>query len=156
MFIFPKFLPFRLFWANLFSTSKVLQINWNLAQGYIPIFLFRFWLLFFRNFCHSYFLGKCSPKIWSSPNKLKFDTGVYCYMHIRILMFSFTKSCHLYSFGNFGQNLMFSMLIEIWYKGILYCWLWFWCVIFWSIWESIFEENIILKSVVLHIEWNLA
>ena len=134
MFIFPKFLTITFFWANLVPKSEVLQIIWNLVQGYIPICLFRFWCLFFRNFCHSYFLDKFDPKIWRFPGKLKVDTGVHCYMHITILMFSFSKFCHSY---NFGQIWAKSNVLHIdWnliQRHIVTCWLQFWYVIFWSI-----------------------
>ena len=66
--------------------------------------------LFFQNFCHSYFLGKFGPKIWNSPNKLKFDTVVHCYMLIMILMLSFPKFCHSY---NFGQSWAKSNILHI-------------------------------------------
>ena len=42
MFIFPKFLSLTFFWANLVPKSEVLQINWNLVQGHIAIYLLRF------------------------------------------------------------------------------------------------------------------
>ena len=131
MFIFPRFLSLTFIWANLVPKSEVLQINWNLVQGYIRMCLFRFYCLFFQNFCHSYVLGKFGPKIYSSPNKLKFDTGVHCYMVIMILMFSFLKIFHWY---NFGQIWAKSNVLHIDWNliqgHIVTCWLRFWYVIF--------------------------
>ena len=40
-------------------------------------------------------------------------------MVITILMFSFSKFCNSYKFWQIWKNLMFSILIEIWYKGTL-------------------------------------
>ena len=41
-------------------------------------------------------------------------------MLITILIFNLPKFCHSYNFGQiWSQNLMFSKLTEIWYKGTL-------------------------------------
>ena len=55
-FIFSKFFSSICFWANLVPKSEVLQIDRNLVQRQITIFLFRFLFLFFQFFFHSYFL----------------------------------------------------------------------------------------------------
>ena len=70
----------------IFKNSEVLQINWNLVQGYVAMCLLRFKHLFFQKSFHLYFfLSKFGLKIRSSC------TGMYCYMFIRILMFIFSK-----------------------------------------------------------------
>ena len=98
-FIFSKCSSFIFLGANLVPKSEVLQINWNLVQGYIAIWLLEFWCLFFQNFCQSYFLGKFDLKIWSFPNWLKFSAGVHYNMSITILMFIFQKFCHSQNLG---------------------------------------------------------
>ena len=110
-----------------------LQIDCNIIEGYIVICLLQFqWFFseffsficfgqiwsqnlkfykltkiwyrgFFQNFCHSYFWGKFGPKVWNSPYLAKFDTGVYCYMLITILIFFFfQRLCHSCFLGKFG------------------------------------------------------
>ena len=73
-----------------------------------------------QNFCLSYFLGKCGPKIWNSLNWLKFGTRVHCYMLIGILMFTFFKTfVFLIFWANWAPNLKFSKLTKIWFIGTL-------------------------------------
>ena len=134
MFIFPKCL------ANLVPKSEVLRINWNLVQGYIAICLLQFQCLSFQNFCHSCFLGKFGPIIWISSNKLKFDRGVHCYALITISMFSFSKFCHSYNFGQiWAKSNVHHIDWNLIQGHIVICWLKFWCVIFRSICHSIWN-----------------
>ena len=49
-------------------------------------------------------MGKFGPKNWSSPNWLKLDKGVHCYILITICLLRFwcffvQKFCHSYKFG---------------------------------------------------------
>ena len=88
---FFKIFVIHIFWVNLVPKSEVLQINWNLAYGYITMWLLQSQCLFFRNFCHSYFSGKFGPKIWSSSDWLKLGAEVDCDMLVSILMFIFSK-----------------------------------------------------------------
>ena len=81
MFIFPKFLPIKIWPYNL-DSFKLIDL------------MFVFW-----NFLSVIFSDKFCPKISSFPNWLKFRTGVHCYMFITILMFNFSKFCHSYNFG---------------------------------------------------------
>ena len=73
LFIFSKCSSFILFWANFVPKCEILQINWNLVQGYIAIGLLRFLCFFFQNFCHSYFLGQ----IWSQNLKFSVLTEIW-------------------------------------------------------------------------------
>ena len=83
-------------WSQKLKFSRLAKI-W--CRGILPYPYFDFNVYFSKIFVIHIFWGKFGPKIWSFPNKLKFDTGVHCYMLIAILMFSFSKFCHLYNFG---------------------------------------------------------
>ena len=107
---------FRIFanhilWANLVPKSEVLQIDWNLVDGYITIYLFQFWCLFFSKFLSVMFLGKFCLKIWSL-NWLKFGaTLLYTCYNFNAF---FQKFCHSYNFGKiWSQKLMLSQLTAI-------------------------------------------
>ena len=60
-------------------------------------------VIFCKIFAIHTFLGRFGRKIWSSPNWLKFDTGVHCYMLITILTLIFSK---FFSFIFFSANLV--------------------------------------------------
>ena len=65
-------------------------------------------------------MGKFSLKNWSSPNWLKLGTSVHSYMLISNLIFTFSKFLSFIFFGQiWSQNLKFSKLTEIWYRGTL-------------------------------------
>ena len=75
-------------------------------------------------------IPKLSSWIFSSSESMslaskifrKFGTGVDCYMLIMILIFIFSKFFSVIFFGQIlSQNLKFSKLTEIWYRGTLLC-----------------------------------
>ena len=96
----------HIFWGQLWSQNlkffKLTEISYRDTLLYAYTILM--FTVFFRNFCHSFFLDKFSSKIWSFPNWLKFDTGVHCNMLITILMFIFSKFCHII-LGKFGLKI---------------------------------------------------
>ena len=103
MFIFNIFV-IHIFWANLVPKSHVLQINWNLVQGYIAICLL--WYCFFSEIFVINVLGQIWSLIWISLNWFKFHRGVHSYVLITMLMFIFFQnSCHLYFLGKFGPKI---------------------------------------------------
>ena len=127
------------YFLGKFDIITWISSNWlKFRRGYIAIIsLLQFWYLFFQNYFDSYFFGKFGPKTWSSTNKLKFDTELHCYMFVTILMFSFSKFCYSY---NFGQILAKSNVLHIDWNlmqgHIVTWWLWSWSVIFRSIYHS--------------------
>ena len=50
------------------------------------------------------FLGKFGPKNWNSPNWLKFDKGVHCFILISNLKFIFKNFCHTFFWANLVQK----------------------------------------------------
>ena len=68
----------------IFKNSEVLQINWNLVQGYVAMAMC-LTFIFSKVFSFIFFLSKFRLKIRSSC------TGIYCFMFIRILTFIFSK-----------------------------------------------------------------
>ena len=80
--------------------------------------------------CYSFFILKISfsqvrfgPKNWSYPNWLNFGTRVHLYILISNLIFTFSKSLSfIFSWAIWSQNLKFSKLTKIWYRGtLLHC-----------------------------------
>ena len=67
------------------------------------------------------FFWKFGSKNWSSPNGLKFGTEVHCYILFSNVMFIFSKFLpFIFCFGEICyQNLKFSKLTKIWYRGAL-------------------------------------
>ena len=144
-------------------------------------------------------MGKFGLKNRSSPNWLKFGTGVHCYILITNLKFIFPKILSLMFFGqiwshnldffklteiyfrgtlpctyynfniyffkvlfihifgaNWSQNLKFFKLTEIWYRGRLrYAYFDFDVYLFKIFVIPFFRANLVPKSEVLQINWNL-
>ena len=100
-------------------------------------------------------------QIWSqklsSPNSLKFGTGVHCYILISNLMFIFPKFLSFtFSRQIWSQNLKSSKLTEIWYKStFLYAHFDFNVCFFKIFVIHIFWANFVPKSEVSQINWNL-
>ena len=111
-------------------------------------------MFIFQKFCHSRFLGKVGPEIWSSLNQLKFGTGVYCYMPIKILMFVFAKFLSLIFFGKlWSNNMNFFKLTKISLRGaLLYTYYSFNAYFFKILSIHIFLANLVPKSKVLQID----
>ena len=120
MFIFSKFLPLMFFgqiWSYGLDFFKLTRISWRgkLLYAYYISEVYFFKILFIH-----IFWAKFGPKIWRNLNWLKLGTGVHCYMLISISMFIFSKFLSAYFFGQFwSQNLKFSKLIWIWWRGTL-------------------------------------
>ena len=98
-----------------------------------------------------------SKMVPSSPNWLKYGTGVHCYIFISNLMLIFQNICHSYFFGQiWSQNLKFSKLNEILYRDTLLHAYYDFHVYFFKILSFIlFWANLVPKSNVLQIDWNL-
>ena len=103
------------------------------------------------------FLGKFGSKNWSFPNWLKFGTRVYCYIFIsNLVFFNSSNFSHIFLGQIWSQNLKFSKLTEIWYRDTLLCAYYdFNVYCFKIIFIHIFWANLVLKSNVFQIDWNL-
>ena len=145
-------MSFIFFWANLVPKSHVLQINWNLVQGYIAICLL--WYCFFSEIFVTNVLGQIWFLIWISLNWFKFHRGIHNYVLITMLMFIFFQnSCHLCFFGKFGpistkwQKLCARVYNYTYYNFNAY---------FSKLWSfTFFWANLFWKSEFLQIDWNL-
>ena len=98
MFIFPKFLSLKFFWANLFQNSEVGAV----VHCYLLIMILMF---IFRKFLSLMFFGQIWFQIWISSNWLKFRRGMHCYMLIAALMFIFSKFFLFIFLGKFGPKI---------------------------------------------------
>ena len=111
---FFKILVIYIFWANLVPKSEVLQINWNLVQTYIAIWLLQLLTLFFQNICHSYNFRQ----IWSqnlSFSLLESSICVhykYC-MLIIIKSYNFPKIFIPVCFAQVSFQFVFSIMKEL-------------------------------------------
>ena len=77
-------------------------------------------VLFYLYSILKFFLGKFSLKNWSSRNWLKSGTDINCFIFVSNSMLFFLFFFHSYFLGQIcSQNLKFSKLTEIWYKGTL-------------------------------------
>ena len=120
MLILSKFLWFKFFWLIWSHYVKFYKMTAISNKGTLLYAYYDFSVYFFKNFVSHSFLDKFHLKIWSFPNWLKFRSGVHCYLLITILTFIFFKILSFIWFGEiWSQNLMFSKLTEIWYKGNL-------------------------------------
>ena len=98
------------------------------------------------------FLGKFGTIIWISSNWLKFCGEVHSHMLITVSMFIFSK---FFLFGKFGPKKFFK-LTEIWYSDrLLYAYFNFFVYFFKIFVIHTFWENLVAKSAVLQINWNL-
>ena len=108
---------FRQIWSQKLRFSKLTQ-NWYRDTLLYPYFEFN--VYFSKIFDTHIFLGKFDPKIWSSSNSLKIGIEVDCCMLITVLMFILSKFLSFIFFGQiWSQNLKFSKLTEICYRGTL-------------------------------------
>ena len=98
-------------------------------------------------------MGKFGLKNWSSPNWLKFGTGVHCYILICNLMFCFPKFLSPTFFGQTWSHILdFFKLTEIWLRGTLLHACYSFNVYFFKIlFIYIFWANLVPKSEVLEI-----
>ena len=95
---FSKIFVTHVFGANLVPWSGFLQIDWDFVEGYIANAYFDFNVYFFKIFVIHIFWVNLVPKfevLQINWNLIE----VQCYMLITILMFSFSKFCHSYNFG---------------------------------------------------------
>ena len=157
MFIISKlfsFIFFGLIWSQNLKFFKLIEI-WYIGRSLYAYF--DFIAYFFKFFVIHIRSGKVGPKIWSSSNLLKLGAEVDYLMLISTLMFIFSK---LFSFIFLGkissQNVTFVRLTEIWYRGRLpYGYFDFNVYFFNILFIHIFGENLVRKSEVLQIDWNL-
>ena len=157
MFIISKlfsFIFFGLIWSQNLKFFKLIEI-WYIGRSLYAYF--DFIAYFFKFFVIHIRSGKVVSKIWSSSNLLKLGAEVDYHMLISTLMFIFSK---LFSFIFLGkissQNLTFVRLTEIWYRGRLpYGYFDFNVYFFNILFIHIFGANLVPKSEVLQIDWNL-
>ena len=157
MFIISKlfsFIFFGLIWSQNLKFFKLIEI-WYIGRSLYAYF--DFIAYFFKFFVIHIRSGKVGPKIWSYSNLLKLGAEGDYHMLISTLMFIFSK---LFSFIFLGkissQNLTFVRLTEIWYRGRLpYGYFDFNVYFFNILFIHIFGENLVPKSEVLQIDWNL-
>ena len=114
IFIFSKFFSFIFFrqiWSQNLKFCKLTKIWYRgrLLYAYLD-----FNVYFFRIFVIHIF--------WA--NKLKFDTGLHCYMSITILIFSISKFCHSYNFRQiWAKSNVLHIDWNLMQRHIVICWL---------------------------------
>ena len=103
------------------------------------------------------FLGKFGPKNWNSPNWLKFDKGVHCFILISNLKFIFKNFCHTFFWANLVQKSDFPQINwNLIQEYIVICLLRLKCLVLQKILSVIFfRTNLISKFEVLQTDWNL-
>ena len=74
-----------MFWVDFIQKFAVLQIDWNLAQGYIIICLLQFLTLFFNIFFIQLFGENLSQILIFSKLTESRSSGAYCYMLITLI-----------------------------------------------------------------------
>ena len=114
-------------------------------------------IFLFSRFFHAWFWGKFGLKIRSSSDWMKFSTGVDYQMLISILMFLFSKFFSLMFLGQIcSENPKFFRVTLIWYRGRLrYAYFVFNIYFFKIFFFYIFGANLVPKSDVFQIYWNL-
>ena len=117
-------------WSQKLKFSKFTKI-WYKGTLLYPWFEFN--VCFTNFFFIDIFLGKFGPKIWSSPDQLKFWTGVHCSKLITILMFILPKFLSLMFLGKFGPIIWISSNCLKFCRGIH-------CYLFIAVLMSIFSN----------------
>ena len=94
--IFVINILFGQIWSQNLKFSKLTEIWYSSTFLYT---YFGFNVYFFKIFVIHILWANLVPKSEVLQVKQKFDTGVHCYLVIMILMFSFSKFCDSYNFG---------------------------------------------------------
>ena len=128
-----------------------------MIQRYIAISKFWIQCLFFQKHFHAHFLGQIWSPIVTFSKYWKFGTGVHCYMLITILIFIFPKFWSLMFFWEiWSRDPDSSKLTEILLRGrLIYAYFNFDIYFFKIFVIYIFWANLVSKSEVLQVNWNL-
>ena len=135
-----------IFSGKIEYSPKWVNLSGTLTQWYI-----------FEKTSHLFLLGKFGPKIWCSPNYLKFKTVIHCHQPIAFLAFIISI---FFPFNFFGQISSQNWKFFKWTKFStdIHCFVWILVLTFVLskfLPFKLFWTNLGSKSNVIWIEWNL-